>query len=48
MYGNLLTGLMYYRKQFYAKKLPHWTSKRNGIEMGKVGQVGRTFLMRKR
>lgn len=48
MYGNLLTGLPYYGKQLYAKKLPHWTSKGNGIKTGKVGQAGRTFLMRKR
>lgn len=48
MYGNLLTGLMYYRKQFYAKKLPHWTSKENGIKTGEVGQVETTFLIRKR
>ena len=48
MYGNLLTGLLYCRKQFYAKKLPHWTSKGNGIKTEKVGQVEKTFLVRKK
>lgn len=48
MYVNLLTGLIYYRKQFYAKKLPYWTSKGNRIKTEKVGQVERTFLIRKR
>lgn len=48
MYGNLLTGLMYYLKLFYATKLPYWTSKGNGTKTEKVGQVEKTFLIRKR
>lgn len=47
MFGDQLTGLMYYHKQFYAKKLPPWTSKGNGIKTGKVGQVEKTLLIRK-
>lgn len=41
-------GLMYYHKQFYAKKLPPSTSKGNGIKTEEVGQVEKTFLIRKR
>lgn len=48
MHRNLLTGLIYYRKQFYAKKPPHQTSKGTGINTAKVGQVEKTFLIRKK